>query len=82
MKQGELYQIKVRAFRPVLNGEIVEIVRTYNKRDIDPMCVESVAIVSMVEALVISGPGIGKTVKMSTRTFNRSFERLANNESR
>ena len=54
----------------------IEIIRTYNKRDIDPDCPESVAIVGMVEAVMLSGPDIGKTKSYHRRGFNQLFLRV------
>lgn len=52
---------------------LVEVVRTYDKRDIDPECPESVAIVGMVEMVILSGPDIGKTKRYRRRRFHQVF---------
>ena len=53
---------------------LVEIARTYDKRDIDPDCPESVAIVPMVEAIVLTGENIGRTRRFRRRYFSRNFK--------
>lgn len=53
---------------------LCEIVRTWNKRDIDPECVESVAIVGMVRFVILSGSDIGKEMNQRRVSFNRSWE--------
>jgi len=54
----------------------VEVVRTYNKRDIDPDCPESVAIIGIVEIVVLSGSDIGKSMRFLRRGFNQRFVRV------
>ena len=56
--------------------DIVKVESTYDKRDIDPECVESIAIVSMVKVTILSGPNIGKTVAYRRAVFNSRFEAL------
>ena len=55
---------------------LVEVVRTYNHRDIDPDCPESVAIIGMIETVVLSGDDIGTTRRFRQRGFWKRFEKL------
>tara|TARA_E500000331_G_scaffold354420_1_gene407352 strand:- start:11 stop:262 length:252 start_codon:yes stop_codon:yes gene_type:complete len=55
---------------------LVEVVRTYNHRDIDPDCPESVAIIGMIETVVLSGDGIGKKLRFRQKGFWKRFEKL------
>ena len=50
--------------------------RTYDKRDIDYDCPESVAIIGMVEAIVLTGPDIGKTKRYRRSHFHGVFKRV------
>tara|TARA_B100000900_G_scaffold159571_1_gene135524 strand:+ start:198 stop:428 length:231 start_codon:yes stop_codon:yes gene_type:complete len=68
IKKGNLFQGKTSS-----EVKLVEVVRTYNKPDIDPECPESVAIVGMVEAVILSGPGIGKTIRSRRSQFLLAF---------
>ncbi len=52
---------------------LLEVVRTYNKRDIDYDCPESVAIIGMVEVVILSGPDIGKVRRYRRSQFRRVF---------
>lgn len=54
MKVGTLCQLKERP------EALCEIVNTWNKRDIDPDCPQSVAIISMVTYRVLSTDRIGE----------------------
>ena len=56
---------------------LVEVLRTWNQPDIDPICPESVAIVGMLEVIVLTGPKMGKKIKFRTNTFRRKFERIS-----
>ena len=71
IKKGNLFQgiVTVEGVTPIL----VEVLRTYDKRDIDYDCPESVAIVGMVEAVVLNGPDIGKNRKYQRLQFRRLF---------
>lgn len=71
IKKGSLFQgrVTVEGVTPIL----VEVLRTYDKRDIDYDCPESVAIVGMVEAVVLNGPDIGKNRKYQRLQFRRLF---------
>ena len=66
IKIGNLYQCQ----DPDVGLVLCEVVSTYNKPDIDPVCPESVAIIGMVKAMWMSGPHIGKTFAVSRKTFN------------
>lgn len=72
IKKGNLFQGRawVEGSFPLL----VEVVCTYDKPDIDPECPESVAIVGMVEAVVLSGPNIGMIRKYRRKQFRQVFE--------
>ena len=63
-------------FRSLTDEVLVEVVRTYNHRDIDPDCPESIAIIGMIETVVLSGKDIGKTRKFRHRGFRKRFEKL------
>ena len=71
INKGNLFQgrVTVEGTPPIL----VEVLRTYDKRDIDWQCPESVAIVGMVEAVVLNGPDIGRKRIYQRRQFNRLF---------
>ena len=75
IKKGDLFQGRatVESDAPAC---LVEVVRTYDKRDIDYDCPESVAIIGMVEAVILSGPDIGKTRRYQRKGFNRMFTRV------
>ena len=72
IKKGNLFQgrASVESNAPPC---LVEVVRTYDKRDIDYDCPESVAIIGMVEAVILSGPDIGKTRRYRRTQFRRVF---------
>ena len=72
IKKGNLFQGRatVESDAPPC---LVEIVRTYDKRDIDYDCPESVAIIGMVEAVILSGPDIGKVRRYQRSQFRRVF---------
>ena len=56
--------------------DIVKVESTYDKRDVDPECVESVAIVGMVKVTILTGNNIGKTASYRRSVFNRRFKAL------
>ena len=72
IKKGNLFQGRatVESDAPPC---LVEVARTYDKRDIDYECPESVAIVGMVEVVILSGPDIGKTRRYQRLQFRRLF---------
>ena len=53
---------------------LCEVLRTWNKADIDPDCPESVAIVGMVRIVLLSGSDMGKEKTYRRTSFNRSWE--------
>tara|TARA_R110001592_G_scaffold57545_1_gene174842 strand:- start:4763 stop:4984 length:222 start_codon:yes stop_codon:yes gene_type:complete len=69
IKPGDLFQ-------HLGNDVIIEVLRTYNYRDIDPECVESVAIIGMIEVVILSGGNIGKKTKYSRKHFWQKFLKL------
>jgi len=74
INKGDLFQVvkSIKGYESLL----IQVVRTYDKRDIDYDCPESVAIIGMVEAVILSGPDIGKTRRYKRRGFNRMFVRV------
>jgi len=53
---------------------LCQIISLYDKRDIDPECVESVAIVPFVKAVWLSGENQGQEFRSARRNFYRSWE--------
>mgnify|MGYP001178513953 CR=1 FL=1 len=53
---------------------LAEVVGTWNKRDIDPDCPESVAIIGMVKFVYVSGPDIGFERSIRYRNFRAYWE--------
>ena len=53
MKPGDIYQPK-RKEDGGAESRVAQIIKTWNKRDIDPDCPESVAIIPMVQFIVWS----------------------------
>lgn len=53
---------------------LAQITSTYNKRDIDPECPESVAIIGMVRIIYLSGSGQGKERSLTTKNFYSFWE--------
>ena len=57
------------------NQEVLcQIVSLYDKRDIDPECVESVAIIPFVKAVWLSGENQGQEFRSARRSFYRAWE--------
>ena len=54
--------------------QLCEIVSLYDKRDIDPVCPESVAIIPFVKAIWLSGDNQGNHFKSARRNFYRAWE--------
>lgn len=78
MKQGDIYQHKRKEGGPPHNGaesRVVQIIKTWNKRDIDPDCPESVAIIPMVQFIVWSDGQEGGTFNCQRGSFNRQYTR-------
>ena len=65
IKKGNLYRFNRTKY-------LVEVLSTYNHRDIDPECLMSVAIVPMVKYVYISGPDQGRVSRLSFRAFHNS----------
>ncbi|OUU31128.1 MAG: hypothetical protein CBB97_00365 [Candidatus Endolissoclinum sp. TMED37] len=76
MKVGNLYVSKRPATPEADTLTYVEVIGTYDKRDIDYECPESVAIIPMVTVLVLSGPNIGTKHSHSRRQFRRLFTEI------
>jgi hypothetical protein len=55
---------------------LAEVLGTWNKRDIDPDCPESVAIIGMVKFVYASGPELGKERSIKTRNFTHFWEAI------
>ena len=53
---------------------LAEVVGTWNKRDIDPDCPESVAIIGMVKFVYVSGTDIGFERSIRYRDFRAYWE--------
>ncbi len=59
----------------VTNQEVLcQITSLYDKRDIDPECVESVAIIPFVKAIWLSGENQGQEFRSARRNFHRAWE--------
>lgn len=54
--------------------ELCQIVSLYDKRDIDPECPESVAIIPFVKAVWLTGGSQGHPFFSSRRNFRRAWE--------
>ena len=59
---------------------LFQVVRTYNKRDIDPECPMSVAIIPMVEVVVLSGDQIGKKLRWPRKIFRTRMAKICHAE--
>ena len=53
---------------------LAEVVGTWNKRDIDPDCPESIAIIGMVKFVYVSGTDIGFERSIRYRDFRAYWE--------
>ncbi len=71
IKQGTLCVTKASVTDANL---LCEVVSTYDKRDIDYDCPESVAIIPMVKAVYLSGENQGKEFRVSRRSFTYRWE--------
>ena len=79
INKGDLYLSSERAY--TLEPEtLVQVERTYNKRDIDPECPMSVAIIPMVEVVVLSGDQIGKKFRWSRKIFRTKMAKICHTE--
>ena len=70
IKVGQLFKTEDKT----VGTTLCQIISFYDKRDIDPECPQSVAIVSMVKAMWMSGPHLGKEFRVSRKTFNYRWE--------
>ena len=75
MQKGDLYKSKKKVFGNEENV-IVQVMRTYDKRDIDPECPLSVAIVPMVQLVVWSGNQTGRVYSYNRRVFCKQYEKI------
>ena len=66
IKIGKLYRYAENSHVDI---PLVEVNKTWDKRDIDPYCPESVAIVPMVTFTYLTGPKIGRTRSVRRRVF-------------
>ena len=74
INKGDIYLSSERAYT-LEPDTLVQVERTYNKRDIDPECPMSVAIVPMVEVTVLTGRDIGRKLRWDRKVFRKKFER-------
>ena len=72
MKPGDLYQSKLEG----QEGTVVQIMKTWNKTDIDPECVESVAIIPMVQYVVWQDGQPGGTFNYQRGSFHRRYTKV------
>ena len=72
MKPGDLYQSKLEGHE----GTVVQIMKTWNKRDIDPECPESVAIIPMVQYVMWKDGQPGGTFNYKRGSFHRRYTRV------
>ena len=75
MKPGDLYQSNRRRLATRKDDAVIQVVKTWNKRDIDPDCPESVAIIPMVQFVVWSDGQKGGTFNFPRRRFTRQYTR-------
>ncbi len=75
MNRGDLYQALDRS-RVLPPDTLVQIERTYDKRDIDPDCPMSVAIIPMVEVFVLTGKDMGRKFKWRRQAFRQKFSKI------
>ena len=54
--------------------ELCEIVSLYDRRDIDPDCPQSVAIIPFVKAMWLTGGNQGSVFQSARRNFYRAWE--------
>ena len=71
MKIGSLC---IRTCQVTKQQVLCEIVSLYDKRDIDPGCPQSVAIVPFVKAIWLNGDNQGHPFTSSRRNFCRAWE--------
>ena len=67
--------IKIGALCKRIHGSsLCQVVEIYNRRDIDPECPESVAIIGMVKFIYLTGEAQGRTFKTNRSDFNYRWE--------
>ena len=77
MKPNDLYKAKKSDASALTNiPRLVQVIKTYNKPIIDPMCPESVEIATMVSYVSMSGPSIGQNRTIRLRAFRFNYEKL------
>ncbi len=76
MKPGDLYQSKRRRLATRKDDAVVQIIKTWHKRDIDPDCPLSVAIIPMVQFVVWSDGQKGGTFNFQRQSFHRQYTRV------
>ena len=54
--------------------QLCQIISLYDKRDIDPECPESVAIIPFVKAIWLTGDNQGNQFKSARRNFRLAWE--------
>ena len=62
------------------NTVLAQVIGTWNKRDIDSECPESVAIIGMVKFVYLTGASIGIERSISTRNFYAYWESVNDND--
>ena len=71
IKPGDLYEWTGKA------GQLLgQVVTTFNKRDIDPDCPESVAIVPMVRVMLWDEGEYARTTDYRRAAFHRVFKKV------
>ena len=70
MKIGDLFKSKHA------DGVVIEVTKLYNRRDIDPECPLSVAIIPTVDYIVLTGDDMGKEYRCSRRNFSNRFSSM------
>jgi len=72
IKVGTLCRTKPESIDAGKN--LCEILSTWNKRDIDPECPQSIAIIGMVKAIWLTGPNQGQEFSRSQKNFRLAME--------
>lgn len=72
IKPGELYEWTGKGGQLLLG----QVVTTFNKRDIDPDCPESVAIVPMVRVMLWDDGEYAMTTDYRRGAFHRVFKKV------
>ncbi len=74
MKPGDLYK-STHPRTPDGEPTVAQVMKTWNKRDIDPECPESVAIISMVQYILWCDGQHSGTFNIARHRFNRQYTR-------